>query len=824
MAKKTTTKTSKKATYGNIPSITLRKETGTDRSMRLTWGAYTPTTGNYGKYFKEYQWRYGYSVGPSESYYADTTSTTGGSASFSAPSNAFKVWAEVRAISKNTGKVNHGNWTRSGEYIFPTGNLSAPSTPTASLDDTKTKLNIYVEDLNPQQTYQIQLGIVTSSGFNSDSEQYQMINLNSLGRANHQMAVASGKKYRVRARAYRILENKPYYSDWSSYCSEIETLPAAPANLSLSLEKDMQVKANWTMSSSADEYEIEYTTKKEYFDASSETTTVTAKQSPFYISGIGAGQEYFFRIRSKNSVGESAWWPSDKNKAIALIIGSAPSAPTTWSSTTSAKSSSEVILYWVHNTQDGSREKKAEVYIDNTLVTTINSTRADDDPENISKLAIQLPTVRFANGTAKQYKDGSKFTWKVRTQGIFTGTNSWSEFSTERTVEVYEEPQLTLSTNSLNGPLLEHLPLEVRAILTPATQEVMSYHVSVVTADGYTTINDDGVVTYVAPGEEVFSKYYDISDNPFNIKLSAEDLTLASGKSYTLSVIAATNVGLTTEEKSITFQTLFAEANYFVELMYEANEDDYSMLLTPLCYDLSKQPPAPDPTPDDVEEEDEDYMIDPNLLIQNMLISLYRIEPNGEFTEIALNMLSQDGMSASDPHPSLANASYRVVIKDPNTGVVNYKDFDDLGDFGNAIIIQWNEGAPPVDVTGLYITDDTHMETAFSGNMVELPYNVDVSESHDIDTSLIEYIGRSHPVSYYGTQLGETASWNTEIPKDDLETINKLRQLAVYAGDVYVREPSGVGYWAKVNVSISLKHCVLTVPVSFSITRVEGGK
>ena len=100
---------------------------------------------------------------------------------------------------------------------------------------------------------------------------------------------------------------------------------------------------------------------------------------------------------------------------------------------------------------------------------------------------------------------------------------------------------------------------------------------------------------------------------------------------------------------------------------------------------------------------------------------------------------------------------------------------------------------------------------------------MDVSDSNKPDVSLVEYIGRKYPVSYYGTQLGSTSTWNMEIPKDDEETLYGLRRLAIWMGDVYVREPSGSGYWANVTVSFSQKHCELTIPVTLSITRVEGG-
>ena len=104
-----------------------------------------------------------------------------------------------------------------------------------------------------------------------------------------------------------------------------------------------------------------------------------------------------------------------------------------------------------------------------------------------------------------------------------------------------------------------------------------------------------------------------------------------------------------------------------------------------------------------------------------------------------------------------------------------------------------------------------------------IPYNIDVSNSYSVETELVQYAGRKHPVSYYGTQLGETANWSVEIPVDDKDTLYDIRRLAIWTGDVYVREPSGTGYWANIVVSYNQTHNEVTIPVSFAITRVEGG-
>ena len=61
------------------------------------------------------------------------------------------------------------------------------------------------------------------------------------------------------------------------------------------------------------------------------------------------------------------------------------------------------------------------------------------------------------------------------------------------------------------------------------------------------------------------------------------------------------------------------------------------------------------------------------------------------------------------------------------------------------------------------------------------------------------------------------------IPKSDKDTLYALRRLSVWMGDVYVREPSGTGYWATVSVNIPIKHRDVTIPITIDVTRVEGG-
>jgi len=202
-------------------------------------------------------------------------------------------------------------------------------------------------------------------------------------------------------------------------------------------------------------------------------------------------------------------------------------------------------------------------------------------------------------------------------------------------------------------------------------------------------------------------------------------------------------------------------------------------------------------------------------------MSVYRREYDGSFTEIATNVRNDKNTYVVDPHPSLDYARYRVIAKTNDTGMITYLDLNAVKVGEPSVVIQWAEKWSKFDYDPESEIDN--LEVSWSGSMVKIPYNVDVSENKNIDVALVEYAGRKHPVSYYGTQLGETATWNVDIPVEDKELLYTLRRLAKWTGDVYAREPSGIGYWANINVSLSKKHLDVVIPVTFSIKRVEGG-
>ena len=312
--------------------------------------------------------------------------------------------------------------------------------------------------------------------------------------------------------------------------------------------------------------------------------------------------------------------------------------------------------------------------------------------------------------------------------------------------------------------------------------------------DSYETVDNVGNNVFVSAGSDIYAKTVISSDRPFTHTISAGDITLESGQNYRLTVLAAMDSGLTGTATS-DFEVSWVVKDYICDASVTIDKDTLSAYIAPFC----------------VGEND--------ALIQDVTLAVYRREADGSFTEIGSGLSNTMVTTVTDPHPSLDYARYRIVATDTTTGAVEYSDLPGQEVGEPAIVIQWEEEWSSFDYDEAFPADTP----PWTGSMVRLPYNVDVSEKSNPDVALIEYIGRKNPVSYYGTQRGETGTWATEIDKKDVETIYALRRLKAWNGDVYVREPSGIGYWANINVSMSRRHRELTIPVGFEITRVEGG-
>ena len=757
----------------NVIVFGLQSDTTSTIYARWTWDK--TNTANY-------QVRWYYHTGDGVWFKSSDTEITVNSkqATYTAPDNAKAIKFTVRPVSKTRkvkGKITRywtASWSTTKTYDFINNPPTTPPVPEVTLEDYTLTAKLENLDVN---ALSIQFKVVQD-----DTTIYKTSNTSiktETNSAQYSCIVTAGSEYKVACRAVR----GTVYSDWSDFSRAVKTIPSAPSGITTcKANSETSVYLEWSSVNTATSYDIEYTTKSEYFDGSNATTIESGIEFTHYeLTGLEAGTEYFFRIRAVNSEGASGW-----SQISSVVIGGKPNAPTTWSSTTTAITGEVLNLYWVHNATDESSQTYAELeLIINGIgeVYTIKNSTEEDEKDKTSVYSIDTTA----------YTEGSQIKWRVRTAGV---TKVYGDWSVQRVIDIYAPPTLALDIQDSGGNSLDQIgsfPFYATALAGPKTQAPIGYHLVVTSNDMYETVDDIGNTKIISQGQEVYSKYFDISTS-LTVEFSANNIDLENNVSYTVTCSVTMNSGLTASSKK---DILVA----WTDMEYEPSAEigiDYDTLtaqIRPYC-------------------EDEE-----GNLIADLYLSVYRREFDGSFTEIIKNVENSDSLFVTDPHPALDYARYRVVAISKSTGAVSYSDMAGYPVGETSIIIQWDEKWNSFDTTN----EDDLEEPVWSGSLLKLPYNVDVSDNHSADISMIEYIGRKRPVAYYGTQLGETATWSVEIPKNDKDTLYALRRLAIYMGNVYVREPSGSGYWASISVSFSQKHLELTIPITLTITRVEGG-
>lgn len=762
-----------KSSKANV--ITFGLQSNTDRTIYARW-TWDKTNTLY------YQVKWYYDTGNGvwfESRNTDIT-VTSKQATYTAPENAKAIKFTVRPVSKKrtvrkkTTSYWTASWSSAKIYDFINNPPTTPPVPEVTLEDYTLTATLENLDVN---AISIQFKVVQD-----DSIVYKISNTairTETNSAQYSCIVTAGSSYKVACRAVR----STIYSDWSDFSKAVNTIPSAPATITVCrANSETSVYLEWPEVATAESYCIEYATKREYFDGSNSTSTEDNIGFTHYeITGLETGHEYFFRVRAKNLAGDSGW-----SEIKSVVVGKKPSAPTTWSSTTTAITGEPLNLYWVHNSEDGSSQTYAELelVIDgvNSVYTIKNST---DENEKDKTSVYSIDT--------SSYTEGSYIQWRVRTAGV---TKVYGDWSIQRTIDIYAPPTLAMSIKNAEGSELTEItsfPFYISALAGPKTQAPIGYHLSIKSDDMYETLDDIGNTKIVSVGQEVYSKYFDTS-SALLVELSAFNVDLENNVSYTVTCSVTMNSGLTAETTA-SFSVAWIDMDYEPNAEISIDYDSLTANIRPYC--------------DDEEGN----------LISNLYLSVYRREFDGSFTEIIKNIDNSDSTFITDPHPALDYARYRIIATDKTTGAISYCDLAGYPVGETSIVIQWDEEWKEFDSTN----PDEFEQPPWSGSLLKLPYNVDVSDSHSSDVSMVEYIGRKRPVSYYGTQLGETATWNVAIPKDDKDTLYAIRRLAIYMGDVYVREPSGSGYWANVSVSFSQKHTELIIPVTLNITRVEGG-
>lgn len=807
-------------------------QSNSDNLLYVAWSFKTANTEKY-----EIEWCYStpdarWFNGSSESLENDPSGYLPKESTYSPPDNAVSVKVRVRPIAKtyrdkNDNEVRYwtGLWTNWQYYSMADAPPKTPPVPSVKID--MYDMTVYNANLDINASH-VEYEIVWGDAWHYKTGVAEILTTH----AWYKTAITPSWNYKARARGKR----GNLYSPWSEYSENVQAVPTAPYGIdTIESLSDTSVKMTWTKIGSAKTYSIQYAEKEIYFEGSNGTTTIDGIESTSYIiTGLTKGTKYFFRLKCVNDTGSSGWC-----EPVSIIIGTKPDPPSTWSDRTIAIVGEKLLLSWLHNSVDGSEQKEAQIEITVDGSTVTHTVGLDDKEKPIDTFELDTSI----------YTDGAKIYWRVRTKGVIP---EYSDWSIQRLVEVYAPATISVNVLDSDGNYtntIRNFPFTITGMTGPQTQKPIMYSISIRSNESYIANTPFGEV-HVNIGDDIYTNILN-SNQDLNLTLNASDIDLESGINYDVIVRVTMDSGLSTEE-SVSFDVDWVDIKSLpnAEILFDQNR--LSASLRPYCeryedqYNLvrvsnGKYYPTNDELPNGFntaisvegaittngnqvykDELDRLFYIVENgktIMVTDILLSVYRRTHDGKFVEIETNMPGESTTFVTDPHPSLDYARYRIVSTDLNTGSVSYTDISTSSFNSDSIVIQWSEQ------WSNFIVNENNFEDVdyATGSMVKLPYNVSMSENNSPDISTINYIGREHPVSYYGTTLGVTASVTTEFDKTDRELIYALRRLSTYMGDVYLRLPTGVGYWANVKVSFDANYDSLVIPVTFDIIRVEGG-
>ena len=245
----------------------------TDRSVFVTWEWSKSNTDHYRVIWQYYTKDGIWFVGSD----TNVSASSGKQSIYSAPENALQVKVNIKPVSKTKSSSSSktywtASWSTDRVYSFSDNPPETPKVPTVTIEDYK--LLAVLENLDINATsIQFQVVQVVGTQLNifqtSDTTIQHANSSDGTGYARYSCYVNAGSEYKVRCRSVR----GNLYSDWSDYSSSVNTKPGASSGITTcKATSETSIFLAWGAVANATSYDIEYTTKKEYFEGSNSTT------------------------------------------------------------------------------------------------------------------------------------------------------------------------------------------------------------------------------------------------------------------------------------------------------------------------------------------------------------------------------------------------------------------------------------------------------------------------------------------------------------------------------------------------------------------------
>lgn len=588
------------------------------------------------------------------------------------------------------------------------------------------------------------------------------------------VTMETGGRYEFSARAET---SAGVASAWSGWTDPVWAAVGAPGIESAKSIGAGTASVKCTSVSNAALYRVRYAKTKELIKAGlyAERTSTTRTVG---LDGLDVGERYWLQARCENRGGAASSWSGYES----VVTGTAPEYPTTYAPVYSTTVDQPLTVSWTHNSTDGSDQTDAEIRW------WARGLESDDQTDGtIDGL-----------GTANSYtfdfsgRDNVRLEFSVRTKGAY---DAWSALSPRKLVKFYPVPGVSLDTPTR----LETLPARLSCTVQPGihTTKAISYVFRLVADSSYAFATASGEEV-VNAGETIWTKTVKTASTSASVELKAGEVMLANGERYHAEVDVTLSNGI-----ARTGQGPAIEVAFSYELpepdAFTAEANDRAMVIRPVCRTAAQVDPA---TGEVLSWDDASVWLD-----------VFRVDADGGVTLVAADVMNDSNVH--DPHPTFNSQHYVIVATSKVNGTQSFADVYDEAVECGSVVIQWDESWSDGASMSGYKDDE------YTGGILELPYNLKLGESYAPDRVLVEYDGRSHPVLYTGTQKGETSSVSFDVPVDETDMLDGLRRLAVYEGPCYVRTPTGLGYWAKADVTLSLSYANAAHSATIQLARVD---
>ena len=543
------------------------------------------------------------------------------------------------------------------------------------------------------------------------------------------------------------------------------------------------------------------------------------------VSGLDTGCTYWARVRKASQAGAGEWSEVVQADVAAPEASSESlSAPTPTRCEPSYPTGSAALLSWTHNSAENSEQSAYELSL---AVTAPDGTVTRDVLAGGAENAVELDLAGAGAG------DGSTVEWCVRTAGVLAGF--WSPWSASQAFAVTAPPAAGVSLTDGTGAALDGVPLSALPLTVAvgvnagAADRPVHVRAEIVAAQAYDAEAEDGTAVHVAAGDEVWSGDLYAGDEGFDdggatFAVRARDAVLADGASYVARARVFAASGLDGSSGDAPFDVAWG-----VELPQPAaallfDGEDYTCRIFPVCWaeqdegqpeqqagaqeagdiddeidDEADAIAALDPAtgtyyPDGADDgpyyaapADEDEEAAP--LQPGVELDVYRIDMDGTAVLVAEGLPNNGRASCTDPHPNFGTLTYRIVAKSTTADVQSS-----------------SQTSIEADVRELVITYDEDWRDSdgdfgeYAGGLVRLDLSLESTEEPTVDSKVLKLAGDAYGTLYVGESGDYPVTYNAEFPLHDQATRQALR--ALRGRLAYVRDPLGVGFWAKVTARI----------------------